>query len=403
VVPVPGVAPVPVSGASPRPLGGTELYGYLPYWEMTTSMAGYLASVPLTTIALSSVSAASNGGLRPKETGYVRITGSIGARLIADAHRRGQRVELVFTSFNYNPNSRLFGRSGAGDAMIDRPRATGGSQASGGSHTLAGSHAPAATPPWQRTASELLALAKRLGVDGINVDVEFISGSAFEGYTEFLATLRRGLDATRPGSRLSVATMASADGADLARAAIAAGVDRVFMMGYEYHWSGSQPGGSAPIQRLDGTADLNWSIAQYTEAGVPADRMLLGLPLYGMSWPVASTDRYAPKTGNGTSWIPANHVALLTARDFAPTLDHVEMSEFFTVPAAAGATGWRAVFYDSPRTLRPKLELARARGYAGSGFWAIGYERGLPGYLDLMREFRAGEVTPPEPDRAGGR
>ena len=47
---------------------------------------------------------------------------------------------------------------------------------------------------------------------------------------------------------------------------------------------------------------------------------------------------------------------------------------------------------DSPETLAPKMALANERGLAGSGFWAIGYERGLPGYRDLMERFVAGET-----------
>ena len=40
---------------------------------------------------------------------------------------------------------------------------------------------------------------------------------------------------------------------------------------------------------------------------------------------------------------------------------------------------WTAIYVDSPETLAPKMALANERGLAGSGFWAIGYERGLPG------------------------
>ena len=43
-----------------------------------------------------------------------------------------------------------------------------------------------------------------------------------------------------------------------------------------------------------------------------------------------------------------------------------------------------------PRSLTPKLLLADERGLAGAGFWAIGYERGLPGYTELIATFRAG-------------
>ena len=55
-------------------------------------------------------------------------------------------------------------------------------------------------------------------------------------------------------------------------------------------------------------------------------------------------------------------------------------------------SGWVATYYDSPRSLRPKLELARSQGLAGAGFWALGYDRGLPGYVELMNAFRTGRV-----------
>ena len=63
--------------------------------------------------------------------------------------------------------------------------------------------------------------------------------------------------------------------------------------------------------------------------------------------------------------------------------------------AASGSpipTAWDAVYYDSPRSLTPKLHLADDRGFAGAGFWAIGYERGLPGYTEMIAEFRAGKL-----------
>jgi len=382
------------SSAVPR-LGGTELYGYLPYWQMTPSMVSYLAVVPVSSLELFSVGAGDDGGLLVKQTGYRRVSGAIGAQIIREAHARGQRVELVFTSFGFDRNDRLFGRTGLfgragrGD-RADPPGDNGAPETAAGAAR------------WTRTARELLALARRIGVDGINVDVELISGDAFEGYTSFLGALRAGLDVMQAHAQLSVATMGSNAGADLALAAIAAGVDRVFLMGYDYHWSGSNPGGSAPIDRLDGTSTLRWSIGTYLANGIPADRIVLGLPLFGMSWPVGSPDRYAVRTGPGTNWIPALHAAMLTQAGFLPYHDLLEETEFIANRSASGSS-WQAIFYDSPRTIRPKLLLAREARFAGAGFWAIGYERGLPGYLDLMRDFRAGKVVPLSKIELGGR
>jgi hypothetical protein len=384
--PGPTVVPTP----TPLPvLGGTELYGYLPYWEMSESMTDYLRSVPLTTVALFSVSARRNGALDTRPVAYDRITGSIGRRLIAEAQDRQARVELVFTSFGADKNAVFFGR------IPRRPEAppSGAPSTSflpaGSASTSPAPSATPAAPPWQRAVRELVELAVDLGVDGINVDVELLDEADRDAYGEFLVALRAGLVAANPDARLSVATEAGLRGVGNAAEAAAAGVDRLFLMGYDYHWSGSQPGASSPVERSDGLYDLRWSIDRYVEAGVPRDRILLGLPLYGMSWRTTGPDRTAPVVSSGQAWIPNRHFDILLARGFMPARDPLEIAEFFIVP---DGNAWRVTYYDSASTLRVKLALALDNGLAGGGFWAMGYERGLPGYVDLMRDFRTGKV-----------
>ncbi len=388
---VPSLAPTPTPSPTPRPpLGGAELYGYLPYWQMTDSMAIYLRATPLTTLALFSVSARRNGALNTGTSGHRRITGDIGARIIEEAHDRGARVELVFTSFGAERNGIFFGR-------IPRPTASPSPLASGATlapatPTAGPAAGPTAAPrpaPWRRTVTELVELAVDLGVDGINVDVEQLNPSDRGAYGEFLAALRTALREEIRDGRVSVATEAGLRGVGNAAAAAAAGVDRVFLMGYDYHWSGSQPGASSPVDRTDGLYTLRWSIDRYVEVGVPRDRILLGLPLYGMRWRMTSPSRAAPVVGRGVTWIPNRNLDAILADDFSPGRDLLELSEVFWEQDGAE---WLVTFYDSPATTRPKLALALDSGLAGAGFWAIGYERGVPGYLELMRAFRDGDV-----------
>jgi len=385
----PTAAPTP----TPRPgEGGTELYGYLPYWQMTDSMAAYLGDVPVTTLAMFSVSARRNGAVDSRDPGYKQITSDLGRRIIADAHARGTRVELVFTSFGGDRNGIFFGRL-APPARNPAPSAQSSPGASAGpspapSPTSASSQPP--VPPWQRTVGDLTALATDLGVDGINVDVEQLDELDRAAYGEFLAALGAALRTAAPGATLTVATEAGLRGTGNAMAAAAAGVDRIFLMGYDYHWSGSQPGASSPVDRSDGIYSLRWSIDQYVEAGVPRDHILLGLPLYGMSWQTTGPDRSAPVLGKGSTWIPNRHLDVLLDPTFTPGRDPLEIAEFFIRPEG---DVWRVTYYDSAATLRSKLAFARDQGLAGGGFWALGYERGLPGYLDLMRDFRNGKVA----------
>ena len=391
--------PTPVPSAIPAP--GHELYGFVPYWEMDGTIAAHLAATPLTTLALFSVSTLPDGTINRTQNGYRRIVSALGRQLITEAHARGTRVELVYTSFGVETNASFFADSTRMEAAI----------------------------------SELVAFVRSTHVDGVNVDVEEFSSDLVPVYGAFLARLHESLVAVDAKAQVSVATTAGPLGAAMAKAATDVGVERVFMMGYDYRVGGSEPGAESPILRSDGgDKSLTSSLDLYVAAGVPPERTFLGLPLYGMVWPVAGPVVGAPQTGVGRTWIIKQHVGLLSNPSAAPVLDAIEQVEVYflgsdgsigqppnptdgvIIPASAspdvgaasgtpGVTGsarpsatagvtWQAVYVDSPATLAAKLALANARGLVGAGFWAIGYERGLPAYTDLMRRFTAGDVLP---------
>lgn len=351
----------PTSPSTPVPDPKHEVYGFVPYWEMDERIADHLATTELTTLGLFSVTHRRNGELATNQTGYRRVTGEVGRRMIEVARDRGTRVEVVYTSFGETKNRRFYTEPEAQDRWI----------------------------------GELVALVEELGADGVNVDVEGLPLEHVPAYGAFVGRLRDALRERDPDAGVSVATTGGARGAAMAAAAAAAGADRIFLMGYDYHWEGSDPGATAPIDRLDGEPeDLVWSLDAYAAIGVPVERTLLGLPLYGLTWPVIGPGVGSPATGRGDDWVPRRNLRVFEDPSFAPTYEPIESVEFYSVPGEAEGT-WDAVYFDSPRSLTPKLALADARGLAGAGFWAIGYERGLPAYTELIRTFRAGELEAP--------
>ena len=359
ITPRPTIVPVP----------GHEVYGYLPYWEMDDSIVDHVAATDLTTLALFSVTHRRDGELDDAQSGYRHITGAVGRQVVRTAQDRGARVELVYTSFGAGKNRQFYTEPGAQTRWIE----------------------------------VLVDLVEELGLDGVNVDVESLPREHVTDYGAFVGRLRAALRARLPQAQVSVATQANELGAAMAAAAGVVGVDRIFLMGYDYHWAGSEPGASAPIDRLDGAEkDLVWSLDLYGALGVPVERTILGLPLYGMTWPVIGPGVGSLSVGRGDAWVPRRNLGVLGDALFAPSLEPVESVEFYAVPAGASSSapsgeqaGWTAVYYDSPRSLAPKLSLANERGLAGAGFWAIGYERGLPGYGELIATFRAGELEVP--------
>ena len=391
------VTPTTVASATIRPtivpIPGHEVYGFVPYWEMDDSIVDHVAGTDLTTLGLFSVTHRRDGELDDTQNGHRRISGDIGRRLTRAAQDRGTRVELVYTSFGPDKNRQFYTE-------------------------------PDAQARWIEV---LVDLVDDLGLDGVNVDVERLPVEHLLDYGDFVGRLRAALRARLPDAQVSVATQANELGAAMAAAAAGAGADRIFLMGYDYHWAGSNPGASAPIDRVDGEPrDLIWSLDLYGGLGVPVERTILGLPLYGMTWPVIGPGVGQPSTGRGDTWVPRWNLETFADPSFEPTLDPIESVEFYAIPipgavpsavgagssgvagSAGGGTaspdgsatvdpepGWNAVYYDSPRSLTPKLLLADERGLAGAGFWAIGYERGVPGYTELISTFRAGDLAAP--------
>jgi spore germination protein YaaH len=339
---------------------------------MGETIADHLAATPLTAIGLFSVTHTAKGALRDAK-GYQAITGATGRQVIREAHERGVRVELVYTSF--------------GDAR---------------NRTLLESESLQAA-----VTASLVALVSELGLDGVNIDIEALDAALVPAYGGFVEEVRAAVVAADPDDQVSVATGAGALGAGMAAAASQAGADRIFLMGYDYRTGRSSPGASSPLDRGDGgSPSLRTSLDFYAALGVPPERTLLGLPLYGVTWPVAGPVIGAPSTGRGEAWILRLNLKLLQDPDAVPQRDEVEQVEVYFLgsdgtvgapsadPSASTGSGvadrtWQAVYVDSPATLEPKLGLVDERGLAGAGFWAIGYERGLPGYMELMERFRA--------------
>jgi hypothetical protein len=276
----------------------------------------------------------------------------VGTAAIAAAKARGVRVELCFTSFGLAKNALFFGDPARQAVLI----------------------------------AELRALVHDVGAEGVNVDVESLENTWFDEYGAFLANLRAALRADNPTATVSVATNANVSGPRMAKRAADAATDRIFIMGYAYRSGGSSPGALAPLERRSSPTglDIHWTIDRYAAEGVPLGRVLLGLPYYGLSWPTASSKLGAAKTAAGTLYTPRLHLDEPASLGVPLQYEPGESVSWYAWYDAAGAT-WRQVFYDTPTSLRPKYAYAISRGLAGVGIWALGYDRGAPGYWDLLK------------------
>ncbi len=151
-------------------------------------------------------------------------------------------------------------------------------------------------------------------IDGIDIDWEYPVGGGLpanatrpedrENFTLLLAELRRQLDDARVDRRylLTAATSAGPRAVtDLELLRISQIVDWLNVMTYDYHTGGTRAHFNAPLyasaedptpgQTVDAT------VQRYLEAGVPPERIVMGIPFYGVAYrpaTVAGEGRFQP-------------------------------------------------------------------------------------------------------------
>ncbi len=138
----------------------------------------------------------------------------------------------------------------------------------------------------QEVIRNVLAYAAIYKLDGINLDFENMYKSDKDAYTQFVREFYP--LAKDQGLYVSV-DVSVPDGSDtwskcFDRKALAESVDYVCLMTYDQHWASSPNAGS--------TAELGWveENLQKTLNEVPADKLLLGVPLYTRLWSLSEED-----------------------------------------------------------------------------------------------------------------
>ncbi len=268
--------------------------------------------------------------------------------------------------------------------------------------------------------------------DGIDVDWEYPGPGDADNFVALLNELRYQMDLVRPGLRLSIAVGPSPrmyPGVDLG--AVSQIVDQIGIMNYDYNgpWSHTT-GFLAPLYSEDGHGgSVERSILEFKQAGVPASRLLMGLPFYGYGWKAVSA------TGNGLFQAgqgirgdrPYSFFQMLMAPPSPPTKldasippapagallssDAPAQPPALSVAASApnfilfrdprshapwlfdGSTFWT---YEDPTSIRYKAAFAVEQGVAGVMAWELSED--APG-APLVKAARLGidKRSPPPP------
>jgi spore germination protein YaaH/sugar lactone lactonase YvrE len=334
--------PLALTVPQSSPLTNKEVFGFLPYWEENSTTLSDMHWELLTTVAYFSVGLNSDGTL--SDTNNPAWNSSTTANWIAIAHQHGVKVIMTITSFN----SSTF-------------------------YSVLQSYKTA-------LANNALTLVKQMGGDGVAIDFEgWPDNTQKTNLTTLMQILYNTFSQNLPGSIVAIATPAVDWTNTFDYKAISQYADE-FIMGYDYHYAGGNPGPVAPLS--GGSLDPNYNVTNtlntYLNSGADPRRLILGVPYYGYDWPSSSCSFGATKSSNGTAivYYPTCYNDYnnsgYTSGIYQPTTEDSAYSLYncSTTPHQA--------WYDISTTLSDKYQLAINDGIKGIGMWALGYDNGAP-------------------------
>ena len=219
--------------------------------------------------------------------------------------------------------------------------------------------------------------------DGIDVDWEYPGVDGSENFVALLAEFRRQMDAIRPGMLLTVAVgpnpqMAGGDNLN----AMAKLVDEVGLMTYDMAgpWS-RRTGFIAPLTGPDGNiGGAAGVVSAYESAGVPASKLLLGVPFYGYAW------KNVPDESNG---LFQEGDAVRGDHPYSEIAGLAANSTLHRDPGSGSPwlfDGDQFWTFDDPGSMKAKALWVRGHGLGGMMAWEVGGDTASGALIKAMAQ-----------------
>jgi chitinase len=234
--------------------------------------------------------------------------------------------------------------------------------------------------------SNLVDLMRTRGYDGIDIDWEVLTPSDAGQYVAFVTSLRLSLDNISPRPLLTAATQWEPG----IFATLADKFDQINIMTYDLAgaWPGWVTWHNSAI--LDGglffpntdrpVPSTNRMVDEFVNAGVPAEKLGIGIDFYGYVWSGGEGMSDGGATAPNESWteppsVQANVPYYTIMKDYYQPQysrwDSSAQASYLSIDNP-GTANDKFVSYDNPNTCKMKINYARSKGIGGVILWELG-------------------------------
>jgi spore germination protein YaaH len=223
--------------------------------------------------------------------------------------------------------------------------------------------------------------------NGINIDFEGVSKKNKKDFTNFILEVSKKLKQVNPEYMISLCLYAEDWNNIFDIKTIDSYVDFYTLMGYDYYGEFSKTTG--PVTPLKKSVKfgngLETSVNTYQNEGVHLDKLIIGLPYYGVEWYTRSSEIGAIVTRF------KSHPPYKSIREYY--IDSLSIPLQFDLKSSSSylliedsTNHYRQLFFEDVKSLSTKYDWIKNNKIGGVGIWALGYDNGYPELWNLLTE-----------------
>jgi len=209
--------------------------------------------------------------------------------------------------------------------------------------------------PGTKVRNNLLKAIVKAGApyDGVQIDFELVPARDRKYFINFLSDLRYMLGKHKWFTVCVPARFKLLSEDIYPYEEIASYSDRVFIMAYDEHWSGSKPGAVASIEWCK-------KVMEYAKKSIPEKKLIMGIPFYGRTWASQNT---------AGAWYFSGANRIMTENKVTDVIYENDIPTF-KYTTQVDVTGYFNDAYSSLQLCR----LYEDAGIRKMGFWRVGME-----------------------------